>query len=29
MNAIELREVTVVLGGRPVVDRIDASVGAG
>ncbi len=29
MSAIELREVTVVLGGRPVVDRIDATVAEG
>ena len=29
MNAIELREVTVVLGGAPVVDRVDATVGEG
>ena len=29
MSAIELHNVTVVLGGRPVVDRIDASVAEG
>ncbi len=29
MNAIELREVTVELGGRPVVDRVDATVAEG
>jgi iron complex transport system ATP-binding protein len=29
VNAIELREVTVVLGGAPVVDRVDATVGEG
>jgi iron complex transport system ATP-binding protein len=29
MNAIELREVTVVLGGLPVVDRVDATVAEG
>ena len=29
MNAIELQQVTVVLGGRPVVDRIDMAVAEG
>jgi iron complex transport system ATP-binding protein len=29
LNAVELRDVTVVLGGRPVVDRIDLVVTAG
>ena len=29
MNAVELSDVTVVLGGRPVVDRIDLEVAAG